>query len=550
MNEKIIEFGDAAREKLLAGVTKLYDAVSCTLGPMGKNVIIKRSTIAPAHITKDGVTVVRDITMKDPIEDIGAQVVKEAALKTADTAGDGTTTATVLASQIITKGIMQAKSGVNTVKMKNGIEAAAKIAVEFIKNRSVAVNANNDEIRNIATISANNDAEIGDLIAKGIASVKEEGTIAVETSKTGETTIEVVEGMKLDKGYVSPYFMTDVEKLTAVLDDTFIMCCDTTLSSMAEIMPILETVAKANASIVIFAHSVEGEALSTMILNKVKGQLKVAAVNVPSYHAEIRKEMLKDIAIVCGGNVLDPSTGMQINGIILGKASKVVITRDNTTIIGGAGNPDEIKARQAQIRSLIDACKFEHESMIHKNRLAKLSGGVAILHVGAATEIEMKEKKDRIDDALAATKAALEEGIIPGGGVLYLQAATHIESLLRVALTDSGTKLDDDHVIGMKIMTYALRVPFDVIMTNAGKSPEVIYNNINTSKDKIDYNYGYDAKNDRYGDMLEMGIIDPAKVARIAIETASSIACTFLTTACVIAPEKVELNFPLPGNAR
>ena len=530
MNEKKVVFGNEAREKLLVGINTLYDAVSVTMGPMGKNVIIKRSHAVPAHITKDGVTVVKDITLIDPIEDLGAQIVKEAALKTADKAGDGTTTATVLATTIISKGILNARNGINTVKMKKGIEIASDIAVDYIKNRAKIVEANDTEICNIATISANNDIEIGKLIAEGMAKVKADGTIALENSKTSETTIEVVEGMKLDKGYVSPYFMTDTEKLTATMDEPFILCCDTVVSDMNSIVPILEMVSRASGSIVIFANEIEGDALSAMILNKVKGLLKVVAIKAPN-HGDVRSEILKDIATVCSGNVIDPKSGVEFANVVLGRATKVIVTRDNTTIIGGAGKSEDIKARQEQIRSLVDTCKYDHEKSLHKTRLARISGGIAIMYVGAATEIEMKEKKDRIDDALHATKAALEEGIIPGGGLVYMQAADAIRNAISCSLDT-----DEDLVMGMKIVAQSLHVPFNVIMKNAGETPEVILKNILDAHDK---NYGYDAKSGKYGDMFEFGIIDPAKVARIAIETATSIACTFLTTECVIAPERI-----------
>jgi chaperonin GroEL len=539
MNEKKVDLGNDAREKLLAGIKVMYDAVKCTLGPMGKNVIIRRTVLAPVHITKDGVTVVRDIILSDPVEDIGVQTVKEAAMKTAEKAGDGTTTATVLAANIISKGIQHIKAGANSVHLKRGVELATDMAVDYVAARSIKIEATADEIRNIATISANNDPEIGALIAEGMAKVKSEGTIAVETSKTGETSISVVEGMKIDRGYVSPYFMTDVEKMQAVMNEPYILCADMAINNMQDIVPVLELVSKAGSSIVIIANDVEGEALSAMILNKVRGMLNVVAVKAPSY-GEMQKEILKDIAAVCGAVIASPETGTMLAQARLGRASKVIVTKDSTTIINGAGNQQDIQVRIAQVRSQMEGAKYEHEKDQHRQRLARLVGGVAVMYVGAHTEIEMKEKKDRVDDALHATKAALEEGIIPGGGIVYSQAADKIKS----HITHHSAEYGEDVLTGMKIMMSALRMPFEIIMENAGLSADVIGDKINGSENR---NVGYDAKNNRIGDMLEMGIIDPAKVARIAIQTASSIAGTFLTTECVITPEKVQLPNQLPN---
>lgn len=536
MNEKTVELGDEAREKLLHGINTLYNAVKCTLGPMGKNVIIRRTVIAPVHITKDGVTVVRDIVLKDPIQDIGVQTVKEAALKTAEMAGDGTTTATILAANIIAKGIGHVKNGANSVLLKRGIEKGAEIAIEYIKGCAKKIEPNTEEIRNIATISANNDDEIGRLVAEGMSKVKQEGSIAVEISRTGETKIDIVEGMKFDHGYVSPYFVTDTEKMQAVLNEPYILCADMTLNNMQEILPMLENISKSNSSIVIIANEIEGDALSAMILNKVRGMLNIVAVKTPHY-GDIRREILKDIATVVGGNVVSPETGVQLNQIKLGKAAKVIVTKDSTTIIDGAGQSTDIKVRVAQAKSQMEAAKYDHEKEPHRMRVARMLGGVAVMYVGAATEIEMKEKRDRVDDALHATKAALEEGVIAGGGIVY----THAANAIRLYVTHN--EFAEDVQTGMKMMMQALRMPFEIIMENAGLNSDVITANITRAADGND-NYGYDAKRGMYGDMFELGILDPAKVARVAIEIATSISSTFLTTECVIAPEKIELNQP------
>ena len=530
MNEKQVELGHEAREQLLQGIDKMYNAVKCTLGPMGKTVIIKQTATAPVHITKDGVTVAKSIVLSHPLEDLAVQSVKEAAMKTADDAGDGTTTATVLAANIISKGVQNIKSGSNPIRLKQGIDIASSIATKFIASKAKQVEYNNDEIKNIATISANNDPTIGALIAEGMSKVKSEGTIVVETSKTSETTIEVVEGMKLNRGYVSPYFITDPEKMKAVMKEPYILCADTVISNMQEMIPILEGIAKSNASLVIFANEIEGEALSAMILNKVKGLLNVVAIKTPHY-GDVRKEIIKDIATVVGAQVVSPDTGVTFENILLGKASSVIVTKDSTTIIGGAGKAEDIQVRIAQTKSQMDGAKYEHDKEMHKQRLARLSGGVAVLYIGAATELEMKEKRDRVDDALHATRAALDEGVIAGGGILYTQAANEIATQMKTL------ELHEDVLTGMKIMKMALQKPFEIIIENAGLNSEIVQSGINQNCAGND-NYGYDAKADKYGDMYEMGIIDPAKVARIAIETAVSIANTFITTECVIVPEK------------
>jgi chaperonin GroEL len=536
MNEKLIKLGDEAREELLKGIDKMYNAVKCTLGPMGKNVIVRRNALAKPHITKDGATVVRDIILTDPVQDVAVQAVKEAAIKTAEIAGDGTTTATVLASNIISAGIGHIKSGANSVLIKQGIEKAVEIAKRSIADAAVKIHAGTDEVKHIAAISANNDPEIGDIIALGMSKVKEEGVIAVETSKTGETTIDVVEGLKFDRGYVSPYFVTDGEKMTTVLTDPYVLVANFSINNMQEIMPVLERVAKTSSSILIIADEIEGDALSTMILNKAKGMLSVVAVKSPHY-GEMRTEMLKDIASVVDAKMLSAETGFQLDQIKLGRAKKVIVTKDSTTIIGGAGTPLDIQVRMAQARSMADAAKTDHEIEQHKMRIARLSGGVAILYIGAATETEMNEKRDRVDDALHATRAALEEGIVPGGGITYVNAADAIREYMKSPLGDNEALPHEDFITGMKITERALRKPFEIILENAGLNHEVVRSNIGSGKTQ-----GYDVKNDKYGDMVDLGIIDPAKVARIAIEVASSIACTFITTECIITPEKNEFN--------
>jgi chaperonin GroEL len=535
MNEKLVKLGDEAREELLKGIDKMYNAVKCTLGPMGKNVIVRRNALAKPHITKDGATVVKDIILTDPVQDVAVQAVKEAALKTAEMAGDGTTTATVLAANIIAAGIGHIKSGSNSVMIKQGIEAAVEIAKKSIADAAVKIKTGTDEVRYIATISANNDQEIGEIIAKGMSMVKEEGVIAVETSKTGETTIDVVEGLKFDRGYVSPYFVTDGEKMTAVLNEPYVLIANFAINSMQDIMPVLERVAKTNSSILIIADEIEGDALSTMILNKAKGMLSVAAVKSPHY-GEMRTEMLKDIASVVNAKMLSAETGFG-EQIQLGRAKKVVITKDSTTIIGGAGEQTDIQIRMAQARSMADAAKTDHEVELHKMRIARLSGGVAVMYIGAATETEMNEKRDRVDDALHATRAALEEGIVPGGGITYINAADAIREYLKSPLRDDEAVPHEDFITGIKITERALRKPFEIILENAGLNHELVRAEIGSGKTQ-----GYDAKNDRYGDMLELGVIDPTKVARVAIEVASSIACTFITTDCIITPEKNEFN--------
>ena len=531
MNEKKIEFTSDAQDKMASGVDKLYNAVKCTLGPMGKNVMIRRSAVANAHITKDGATVVRDIILSDPTEDISVQVVKEAAMKTAEKAGDGTTTSTIIAANIIKRGIQEIKSGANSVYVKQGIEKATRIATDYIVSRAKKIDANAVEIENIGTISANNDREIGKLIAEGMSKVKSDGTIAVELSKTGITSIEVVEGMRIDRGYVSPYFVTDPEKNQAVMDSPFILCADMSFNNMNEIVPLLEQVAKTNSSIVIVANEIEGDALSAMVLNKVKGALKVVAVKAPSY-GDMRKEILTDIATVCGGTVASYDAGIDLGSVTLGKAAKVIVTNDSMTIIDSAGKQENIQARIAQTRSVVDSAKTEHEKNQHMQRLARLVGGVAVLYVGAPTEIEMREKRDRIDDALHATRAALEEGIVPGGGMIYAQAADEIKKYIV-----ENPDLKDELIGGMKIVISALRKPFEIILENAGLHADIVSHKIYEGGFN---NFGYDVKNDKYGDMLEMGVVDPVKVARIAVEIASSIACTLITTECVIVPEKLE----------
>lgn len=531
MNEKQIMNGNAARERILAGVSEIYDAVKCTLGPLGRNVIIRRAALAPSHITKDGATVAKDIVLPDQLMDIGAQVVKEVALKTADVAGDGTTTATVLAANIIRRGIHEVNNGANAVRVKRGIELASKIALDHVIKSARHIGTDADEIMRVATVSANNDEAIGKIIMDGMSKISLDGVITIDASKTSDTHIEIVEGMRIDRGYISPYFITDPEKQNVVLNDVYVLCANMRIDNMKEIVHILEGVTKSNKSIVIFAEDVEGDALSAIILNKINGRIRAAAVKTP-YYGELRAELLEDIATVVGGNVVSPDMGIQLDKAVLGFASKIIITRDNTTIIGGAGKAERIGERASKVRAQIETCMSDSEKEVHKQRLAKLVGGVAVIYVGAATETEMKEKYDRVDDALKATRAAIAEGVVPGGGIAYANAA---RAVFKAYSELAAAGENADMLSGIKAVHAALVAPFEIIMSNAGISCDVVRSKM---EEVSDCDYGYDAKSGKYGNMFELGIIDPVKVARVAIETASSIACTFITTECVIAPQQ------------
>lgn len=523
---KEIKYNAEARELLKQGVDALADAVKVTLGPKGRNVIIDRKYGAP-HITKDGVSVAKEVELEDSFANMGAQIVKEVASKTNDDAGDGTTTATVLAQAIIGVGIKNVTAGANPMDLKRGIDKAVAAVVESLKSQSQSVGDHIEKIEQVATISANNDNTIGSLIAEAMGKVNKEGVITVEEAKGTETTVEVVEGMQFDRGYISAYFVTDTEKMEATLDKPLILITDKKISTMKEIMGILEPVAQNGRSLVIIAEDVDGEALSSLVVNKLRGTLKVAAVKAPGF-GDRRKEMLEDIAILTGGVYITGDKGLRLEDVqmdMLGTADKVTINKEHTTIVDGAGDKEAIATRIVQIRKQIESSTSEYDKEKLHERLAKLAGGVAVLYVGAATEVEMKEKKDRVEDALAATRAAVEEGIIPGGGVAYIRATAALENL-------KGE--NEDETTGIAIIKRAIEEPLRQIVTNAGGEGSVVVNKVREGKGA----FGYNARADRYEDMLEAGILDPTKVARVALENAASIASMFLTTECVLAEKK------------
>lgn len=523
---KEIKFNTEAREGLKSGVDQLAAAVKVTLGPKGRNVVIEKKFGAP-QITKDGVTVAKEIELEDKFENMGAQMVKEVASKTADDAGDGTTTATVLAQAIISGGVKNVTAGANPMELKRGIDKAVREVVAQLKNQSQAVGEDISKIEQVATISANNDEMIGKLIAEAMGKVKKEGVITVEEAKGTETHVEVVEGMQFDRGYISPYFITDTEKMQSELEKPYILITDKKISTMKEILPVLEPVAQAGKALLIIAEDVDGEALSSLVLNKLRGTLKIAAVKAPGF-GDRRKEMLQDIAILTGGTVISEETGLKLDTAtieMLGSADKITMTKDNTTIVDGAGKKEAIADRVAQIRSQIESTKSDYDREKLQERLAKLAGGVAVLYVGAATEVEMKEKKDRVDDALAATRAAVDEGIIPGGGVAYIRAAASLDAL-------KGDT--DDELTGIQIVKRAIEEPLRQIVFNAGGEGSVVINKVKEGTGA----YGFNARTDVYEDMFKAGIIDPTKVARVALENAASVASMFLTTECVISDIK------------
>ena len=531
---KEIKYNAEARELLKEGVDALADAVKVTLGPKGRNVIIDRKFGTP-HITKDGVTVAQEVELEEPFANMGAQIVKEVASKTNDDAGDGTTTATVLAQSIIGVGIKNVTAGANPMDLKRGIDKAVAAVVENLRKQSQKVGDHIEKIEQVATISANNDNTIGSLIAEAMSKVNKEGVITVEEAKGTETTVEVVEGMQFDRGYISAYFVTDTEKMEAQLDKPLILITDKKISTMKEIMGVLEPVAQNGRALVIIAEDVDGEALSSLVVNKLRGTLKIAAVKAPGF-GDRRKEMLEDIATLTGGTYITEDKGYRLEDVkleMLGTADKVTINKENTTIVDGAGHKDAIKARVNQIRKQIETTTSDYDREKLQERLAKLAGGVAVLYVGAATEVEMKEKKDRVEDALAATRAAVEEGIIPGGGVAYIRAISALDKL-------KGE--NDDETTGIAIVKRAIEEPLRQIVANAGGEGSVVVNKVREGKGA----FGYNARSDRYEDMLEAGILDPTKVARVALENAASIASMFLTTECVLA-EKKEPVPPMPA---
>ncbi|MFM8431926.1 MAG: chaperonin GroEL [Bacteroidota bacterium] len=523
---KEITFNVDAREKLKKGVDALANAVKVTLGPKGRNVIIDKKFGAPS-ITKDGVSVAKEIELKDAIENMGAQMVKEVASKTADVAGDGTTTATVLAQAIVTAGLKNVAAGANPMDLKRGIDKAVEKVVESLHKMSKKVGDDNKKIEQVATISANNDAEIGKLISDAMAKVKKEGVITVEEAKGTETTVEIVEGMQFDRGYISPYFVTNADKMEAVLDRPHILIYDKKISSMKELLPILEKQVQTGNPLLIISEEIDGEALATLVVNKIRGSLKVAAVKAPGF-GDRRKAMLEDIAILTGGTLISEERGFKLENAdlsYLGKAEKVTIDKDNTTIVGGSGKKADITARVNQIKAQIETTTSDYDREKLQERLAKLAGGVAVLYVGAPTEVEMKEKKDRVDDALHATRAAVEEGIVPGGGVAYIRAINGLDKLIGE---------NEDETTGVGIVKRALEEPLRQIVANAGMEGSIVVQKVREGKE----DYGYNARSDKYEHLYAAGVIDPTKVTRVALENAASIAGMLLTTECVLADIK------------
>jgi len=523
---KEITFNTQAREKLKAGVDALANAVKVTLGPKGRNVVIDKKFGAP-HITKDGVSVAKEIELKDPIENMGAQMLKEVASKTADIAGDGTTTATVLAQAIVTAGLKNVASGANPMDLKRGIDKAVEAVVADLKKISRTVGNDNDKIKQVGSISANNDEAIGTLIADAMAKVGTEGVITVEEAKGTETEVKTVEGMQFDRGYLSPYFVTNAENMEADLENAFILIYDKKVSTMKELLPVLEKTAQTGRPLLIIAEDVDGEALATLVVNKIRGALKVAAVKAPGF-GDRRKAMLQDIAILTGGQVISEETGLKLENATLedlGRADKITVDKDNTTIVNGTGSKEAIQARIGEIKAQIDKTTSDYDREKLQERLAKLAGGVAVLYIGAATEVEMKEKKDRVDDALHATRAAVEEGIVPGGGVALIRASKALEKM-------KGA--NDDEQTGIAIIVRAIEEPLRQIVANAGGEGAVVVNKVRGGKD----DYGYNARKEIYENLIEAGVIDPTKVVRVALENAASIAGMLLTTECVISDIK------------
>jgi len=522
---KELFFDTDARDRLKKGVDALADAVKVTLGPKGRNVIIDKKFGAPT-ITKDGVSVAKEIELTEPIENMGAQLVKEVASKTADNAGDGTTTATVLAQAIFAVGIKNVAAGANPMDLKRGIDKAVSAVVTRLKANSKGISTSK-EIAQVATVSANNDEEIGKMISDAMDKVGKDGVITVEEAKGTETEVKTVEGMQFDRGYLSPYFVTNTEKMEVELEQPYILIYDKKISSMKELLPVLEPVAQSGKGLVIISEDVDGEALATLVVNKIRGALKVAAVKAPGF-GDRRKAMLEDIAILTGGTVISEERGFKLENAtidMLGRAEKINIDKDNSTIVNGAGDSGAIKGRVAEIKAQIDKTTSDYDREKLQERLAKLSGGVAILYIGAATEVEMKEKKDRVDDALHATRAAVQEGVVVGGGVAFIRAAEALNDL---------RGLNEDEDTGINIIRQAIESPLRTIVSNAGGEPSVVVNKIKENEG----NYGYNARTDIYEDLFAAGVIDPTKVTRLALENAASIAALLLTTECVVADKK------------
>ncbi len=525
---KEITFDIEARDSLKKGVDALANAVKVTLGPKGRNVVIDKKFGAPT-ITKDGVSVAKEIELKDPVENMGAQMLKEVASKTNDAAGDGTTTATVLGQAIVTAGLKNVAAGANPMDLKRGIDLAVGKVIEDLKKQSKKVGDDIKKIEQVATISANNDTNIGSLLAEAMDKVKKEGVITVEEAKGTDTTVEVVEGMQFDRGYLSPYFVTNTDKMTAELEDPYILITDKKISNLQEVVPLLEKVAQSGKGLLIVAEDVESQVLGMLVLNRLKGGLKVAAVKAPGF-GDRRKAMLEDIAILTGGTVVSEEMGYKLENAdisYLGTAEKVAIDKDNTTIVGGAGKKADITARVNQIKTQIETTTSDYDREKLQERLAKLAGGVAVLYVGAATEVEMKEKKDRVDDALHATRAAVEEGIVPGGGTAFVRAIASIEKLVGE---------NDDQTTGVQIVKRALEEPLRQIAANAGVEGSIVVQRVKEGKT----DFGYNARTDVYEKMFDAGVIDPTKVSRVALENAASISGLLLTTECVLVDEKEE----------
>jgi chaperonin GroEL len=533
---KEIKFNIDARDELKKGIDQLADAVKVTLGPKGRNVIIEKKFGAP-HITKDGVTVAKEVELDNAFENMGAQMVKEVASKTGDKAGDGTTTATVLAQAIVGVGLKNVTAGANPMDLKRGIDKAVEAVVANIKGQAQEVDNDYAKIEQVATISANNDPTIGGLIAEAMKKVSKDGVITVEEAKGTDTTVDVVEGMQFDRGYLSPYFVTNTEKMNVEMENPLVLIHDKKISNLKDLLPILEPAVQSGKPLLIIAEDVDSEALATLVVNRLRGGLKICAVKAPGF-GDRRKEMLEDIAVLTGGTVISEEKGIKLEAAtmdMLGTAEKIVITKDNTTITKGAGSKDAIAARVQQIKSQIETTTSDYDKEKLKERLAKLAGGVAVVYVGAASEVEMKEKKDRVDDALCATRAANEEGIIPGGGVAYIRAISALDGL-------KGA--NEDEQTGIDIIKRAIEEPLRQIVANAGVEGAVVVQKVKEGKG----DFGYNARTDKFENMYAAGVIDPAKVARVALENAASIAGMFLTTECVIADKKEEHPAPAPMN--
>ena len=533
---KEIKFDIKAREELKKGVDELANAVKVTLGPKGRNVIIEKKFGAP-HITKDGVTVAKEIELEDAFQNMGAQLVKEVASKTGDDAGDGTTTATVLAQSIINVGLKNVAAGANPIDIKRGIDKAVAKVVEGIKAQAQEVDDDMAKIENVARVSANNDAEIGQLIAEAMRKVKKEGVITIEEAKGTDTTVKVVEGMQFDRGYISPYFVTNAEKMECEMENPYILIFDKKISVLKDMLPILEAAAQSGRPLLIIAEDVDSEALATLVVNRLRGSLKICAVKAPGF-GDRRKEMLEDIAVLTGGVVISEEKGLKLDMAtidMLGSADKITVDKENTTIVNGHGKKDLLADRVAQIRAQIEKTTSDYDREKLHERLAKLAGGVAVLYVGAPSEVEMKEKKDRVDDALSATRAAVAEGIVPGGGVAYIRSEAYLEGL-------RGD--NDDENTGIEIVRRAIEEPLRQIVANAGLEGAIIVQNVKDGKD----DFGYNARTDKYENFFATGVIDPAKVTRVALENAASIAGMFLTTECVIADKKEDNPAPAMPN--